>query len=263
MTTINISTDIKEAMRALDVVSKKQIPYATMLTLNALAETSKKQTEREIVGKLDRPTNYARNMMRIKYATKTTLTSQVKVKDSATITKRGARGPDQVLGHLFIGGRRQGKGFEGLLVRSGIMPKGMWAVPGEGAPLDQYGNIERTLIIKLLAYFNSFQESGFKANMSDKNRSAFNRRAAKQIKGATTSQYAVVKVKKPGGLHPGIWQHVGFGSGRAIKPIIMFVSKEPVYSRYFDLDNTARQIIARDATYEFDKAMAYAIATAK
>lgn len=263
MTTITVSADIKEAQRALDVVSKRQIPYATVLTLNALAETAKKQTEREIISKLDRPTNYSRNMMRVKYANKASLTSQVKVKDTATVTKRGFRGPDQVLGHLFDGGKRQGKGFEGLLVRSGVMPKGMWAVPGEGAKLDMYGNIERSLLIQLLAYFKSFQESGFRANMTDKSRASFDKRTAKKIKGASTSQFSVIKTKKPGGLHPGIWQHIGFGSGKAIKPIIMFVSKEPVYDRYFDLDKTTRQVIDRDAAAEFDKAMDYAIATAK
>ena len=262
MTTITVSADIKEAQRALDVVSKRQILYATVLTLNALAETAKKQTEREIISKLDRPTNYSRNMMRVKYANKASLTSQVKVKDTATVTKRGFRGPDQVLGHLFDGGKRQGKGFEGLLVRSGVMPKGMWAVPGEGAKLNYNGNIPSELINKLLAYFNSFQESGFKANMTDKSRKSFENRNAKKI-GATTSRFIAIKTRKPGGLHPGIWQRIRFGSGKAIKPIIMFVSKEPVYDRYFDLDKITRQVIDRDAAAEFDKAMAYAIATAK
>ena len=264
MTTINVSADVKEAIRALDVVSNRQIPYATRLMLNALAETSKKNTERQIVSKLDRPTNYSQNMMRVKYASKTSMTSQVKVKDAATVTKRGFRGPEQVLGHLFEGGRRQGKGFEGLLVRSGVMPRGMWAVPGGGARMDAYGNIERSLLIQLLSYFRSFRESGFRANMSDKNKSAFDKRSAKKIKGASTSQFVVIKNKKPGGLHPGIWQHVGFGrSGTGIKPIIMFVKKEPIYSRYFDLDRIARQVIEKDAAVEFDKAMAFAIATAK
>jgi hypothetical protein len=263
MTTISIQTDIKQAQRDLDIVRKKQIPYATKLTVNALADNVKKRTDKDIKTKLDRPTRYALNMMRIKYANNTDLTSQVKVKDSATVTKRGARGPDQVLGHLFSGGRRQRKGFEGLLVRSGVMPSGMWAVPGEGVRLDMYGNIPSALIVKLVAYFNSFQESGFMANMTDKGRKSFNKRTSKQIKGASTSQYTVIKVKKPGGLHPGIWQRIGFGSGKAIKPIIMFVSKDPSYKQYFDLDSVAKEIIGRDAEFEFDKAMALAIATAK
>ena len=143
------------------------------------------------------------------------------------------------------------------------MPRGMWAVPGEGVRLDAYGNIERSLLIKLISYFNSFQESGFKANADDRGRARIGRAEAKKIKGASGSQFTVIKIKKPGGLHPGIWQHIGFGSGRAIKPIIMFVSKDPAYKRYFDLDRTARDVIAQDASYEFDRAMALAIATAK
>lgn len=249
MATISIQADVKEAMRALDVVSKRQIPYATVLMLNELAKTSKISTEKQIKGKLDRPTNYAQRMIGIKYANKVNLTSQVNVRGSVS------GGETKVLGHLFAGRGRSGKGFEGALVDRGIMPRGMWAMPGEGAPLDQYGNIRRSFIKQLISYLTSFKVV--------KKSAQFENRQRKQVKGATTSQYFVVNQNKQGGLPMGIWQHIGFGSGKSFRPVIMFVSKEPVYDRYFDLDRTARDVIAQDASYEFDRAMALAIATAK
>jgi len=249
MTTINISTDIKEAQRALDVVSKRQIPYATTLMLNALATSTKRRVEVDIKRNLDRPTNYAQRMMGIKYANKGNLTSQVNVRGSV------GSGETKVLGHLFSGGRRKGKGFEGALVSKGIMPNGMYAMPSEGAPLDFYGNIKRSFIRQLIDYLT--------ANRVVKKSAQFENRQRKQVKGATSSQYFVVNQKKQGGLPLGIWQNIGFGSGRALRPIIIFVRKEPVYDRYFNLANAAQQVIARDARFEFDKAMRNAIATAK
>jgi len=249
MTTININADIKEAQRALDVVSKRQIPFATVLMLNELAKSTKKRTEIDIKRNLDRPTNYAQRMMGVKFANKANLTSQVNVRGSVS------GGETKVLEHLFAGGGRKGKGFEGTLVSKGIMPNGMYAMPGEGAPLDFYGNIKRSFIRQLIDYLT--------ANKVVKKSAQFENRQRKQVKGATSSQYFVVNQKKQGGLPLGIWQHIGFGSGKALRPVIIFVSREPVYDRYFNLGNTAQQAVARDARFEFDKAMAYAIATAK
>jgi len=249
MTTINIKTDIKEAQRALDLVSKRQIPFATVLMLNELAKSTKKRTEIDIKRNLDRPTNYAQRMMGVKFANKANLTSQVNVRGSV------GSGETKVLGHLFSGGRRKGKGFEGALVSKGIMPNGMYAMPSEGAPLDFYGNIKRSFIRQLIDYLT--------ANRVVKKSAQFENRQRKQVKGATSSQYFVVNQKKQGGLPLGIWQNIGFGSGRALRPIIIFVRKEPVYDRYFNLANAAQQVIARDARFEFDKAMRNAIATAK
>ena len=249
MTTIDIKADIKEAQRALDVVSKRQIPFATVLMLNELAKSTKKSTEIDIKRNLDRPTNYAQRMMGVKFANKSSLTSQVNVRGSVS------GGETKVLGHLFAGRGRSGKGFEGALVDKGIMPRGMWAMPGEGAPLDFFGNIKRSFIKQLISSL-----TGFKV---EKKSAQFENRTRKQVKGATTSQFFVVNKSKPGGLPLGIWQHVGFGSGKALRPIIIFVSREPVYDRYFNLGNAAQQVIARDARFEFDKAMRNAIATAK
>ncbi|MXS85305.1 hypothetical protein ABO04_05065 [Nitrosomonas sp. HPC101] len=260
-----IEIDMKEIERLakeFDQVRKQQIPYALRLTANKLAENTKLHMETKQIPSLDRPTRYALNMMRVDYArSNKNPVATVKVKDTAMVTKRGMFGPDQVLGHLFTGGQRRGKGFEGLMQQAGILPKGMYAVPGEGVTLDGYGNMPRGLIVQLLAYFRAFQESGFRANMTTKSRAAFGRRhRRKNYQSAQSFNFFLIRVGDKSRLHPGIWSRVGFSVGKSIKPILMFVNKA-VYRRYFDLPSIADMIIERDLEFVFNQSLNHAIAT--
>lgn len=268
---IDIS-EIVEFEKELLALEKKQLPFAIRLTVNKLAENSKKNMELKEIPKLDRPTRYANNMMRVQYANKTNLTATVKVKDTALLTKRGSVGPDQVLGHLFTGGQRRGKGFEGLMQRKRILPKGMYAVPGEGVMLDANGNIPKGLIVQLLSYFNAFQESGFRANMTDKSRTAFERRHRRRnYSSAQSFNFFLIPVGDKSRLWPGIWARIGHEfkdaegktiRGSSIKPILMFVDRA-TYKQYFNLPAIVDKIIDRDFEFEFDKAFKHALATAK
>lgn len=261
-----IEIDMKEIERLakeFDQVRKQQIPYALRLTANKLAENTKLHMETKEIPSLDRPTRYALNMMRVDYAkSNKNPVATVKVKDTAMITKRGMVGPDQVLGHLFTGGQRRGKGFEGLMQQAGILPKGMYAVPGEGVTLDAHGNIPKGLIVQLLAYFRAFQESGFRANMTTTSRAAFERRhLRKNYKSSTSFNFFLIRVGDKSRLHPGIWARVGFGAfGKAIKPILMFVNRA-TYKQYFDLPAIADMIIERDLESVFNQSLNHAIAT--
>lgn len=243
---------------------KSQVPFAMSLTLNAMAKTTKDIVDKQIKSKLDRPTRYATNMMFVKRSAKRNLVAEVKVKDSATVTKRGFVGPDQILGHLFKGGNRRTKGFEGLLRDIGVLPRDRYIVPGQGIRLDSNGNIPRSVIIQLLSYFRAFKESGFRANMSDKNRKSFGRRFVKKnIKGASFAKFFHVLPGDKRGLHPGVYIKVQFGSGTAIKPYLIFVKKQPTYRQYFDIEETANKVILKDVDREFKKNYEFATRTAK
>lgn len=262
MASIIVDTNIKSVVRELTDIQHNQVPFATSLALDALAASTKKATETAIKRNLDRPTRYAQNMLFAKSSTKRNLTATVGAKDNATVTKRGAVGPDKILEHLFIGGQRRGKGYEGLLIANGLMPKGYYTVPGDGVTLDAYGNIPRGLIIQLISYFGAFNESGYKANATDESRYKIDAQGRRKVKVAQRSEYFVVKVKKPGGLAMGIWQRITFGSGKGIRPIIIYV-KNTQYSKLIDLPVIASKVIQEDAEYEFDRAMSKALASAK
>lgn len=263
MAQVSIKTDIDGLKRGLDKVRLQQAPYAIRLTVNKLAEVAKLRMEVKELPKLDRPTRYTLGMMRVNYANRSNLKAAVLVKDSATITKRGQYGPAAVLGHLFEGGQRRGKGYEGLLVSKGLMPKGMYTVPGEGMKLDPHGNIPKSLLIQILSYIQAFDERGFKANVTDNTRAKFEKRVGRKSFGGGTVQFFVAKKGDKVKLHPGIWARVALAHGTSLKPMIMFVDDADGYKKYFDLELIVKEVVDRDLKFEFDKAMQIAMATAR
>lgn len=262
---LSVRNNIDFTLRNLDKQHKRQVPFAIKNTVNKLAVNTKKTTDTQILRRIDRPKNYTKRMMRVGFAKKTNLVARVAVKDSATVTKRGFRGPDQILGHLFSGGTRQLKGMEVLLRRAKILPANRYIVPGQGAPLDRHGNIKTGVINQVLAYTRAFQESGFRANAVDKKgRDALAKRFARaqSSRVAQAGQFFVVKKKTLTGLHPGIWARFKFASGSSIKPIMMFVRK-PVYRRVFNLPKTANRVIVKQLDRTFDTEIRKAISTAR
>jgi hypothetical protein len=51
----------------------------------------------------------------------------------------------------IFGGARPLKAFEARLKSAGILPSGMYAVPGPGLPLDAYGSPKRAALVQILA----------------------------------------------------------------------------------------------------------------
>ena len=196
---ISIETNIADTIRELTALQRRQVPFATFLTVNKLAENSKKSFEINEIPKLDRPTRYTHTMMFAEYAKKGVLsearaggnpniTSNVRVKDRGLLAKRGGNTPRDVMQHLFESGERRGKGVEGYFIRAGYMLRGQFAVPASGAPMDQNGNVDRRFIVQLLSYLRLFNESGFRANVKD--RGAFSKRFASRNK--TTRQADII-----------------------------------------------------------------------
>jgi hypothetical protein len=167
-----------------------------------------------------------------------------------------------VLGHLFGGGKRLAKNSEKMLIRAGMMRIGEIAVPGESVTLDAYGNFPRGLLIQILAYFKTFGEQGYKANMTNKTRGRFENRMGKSAAGAKVQFIFSSGEGKTRNLHRGIWQRFDFASGSAIKPVLMFVSAGS-YRRYFDLEAVAKEAIAENFQREFTSALDEAIRTTR
>ncbi|MCX7178961.1 MAG: hypothetical protein NTX56_09380 [Proteobacteria bacterium] len=180
----------------------------------------------------------------------------------APMVRMSAQNQMAVIGHLFVGAQREWKGFEKALMRVGVLPANMAAIPGDGAPLDQYGNIPRGFMIQLLAYFSAFRESGSLQNMTDKTRGRFERRLSKKAAGAL--QFFAVKDNKSGrGLHPGIWQRVNYSHGTsAVKPIIIFGKGRPTYRKFIDIAAIGDAAYRDTFDAEYDAAFAEALRTA-
>jgi hypothetical protein len=161
----------------------KQVRYATAVALTRTAKAAQEETVREMQRVLHAPTRYTLSSIFTKPATRQKLEAVVYFKDRALLQKGGMKSPADVLRHLVTGGPRAWKNHEEILRRAGILPPGMAAVPGDAAPLNAHGNIPASFIVQLLAYFRTFGEQGYRANMTDRTRARFEARQGRALGG--------------------------------------------------------------------------------
>jgi hypothetical protein len=253
---------LKELTKNMDDLAKRQVPYATAKALTKTAQDIKAEELREVQRTIDRPTPYAINSLRVDPATKNKLEATVRFKDKSDAGK-GNPAANFMLPQAE-GGKRNIKRFESALQRIGVLPQGMYIVPGEACPLDAYGNIPGSFIVQILSYFRAFGEQGYRANITDKRKAAL----AKGSKRKRTMGYEYFVSYGKGTwsgrqhLPAGIYKRVAFARGNAIKPIMMFV-KEPTYQKRFPFYEIAQKTTKKNIVSNFNEAMDEAIKTAK
>ncbi|MCU7836513.1 MAG: hypothetical protein KZQ83_14850 [gamma proteobacterium symbiont of Taylorina sp.] len=223
-------------VKGLDEVIKgmeefgKQGRFALALGMTNTAMVVEAAEINEIGRVFDRPTRYTLNSLYVKPATKTRLQSVVKIKDFSS----KAVPPSKYLYAQVHGGARSYKRFEVLLQNIGILPKGMYLVPGYDARLNQYGNITRAMIQKILsdlgAQFDNRQNSW-----------------------GSEGKYFVDN--SSGKFH--IYQHVG-GDLKSI----MFGVRNTNYKKRFDFYGVGMGIANKHLVKEIDKALIVALDTA-
>ena len=145
--------------------------------------------------------------------------------------------PKNILMASIYGGVRKRKRSEVALSRAGILPSGYVTVPGSACPLDAYGNIKGSYLVRLISYFQAFGEQGYRANSTTKTRKKL--RNQQVVNGFKTTlgvrffvAYGSLRGGKTGHLHPGIWSAAGTHDVK-VQPILMFV-KQPTYKRRLD-----------------------------
>ncbi len=247
---------IKEFMNKLEKF-ESQVPFATARSLTQLAKEVKNAEVEEMGHVFDRPTPYTLGSLGVHGATKQRLVAEVLLKTSTT---KGTRA-EKYIGPQIVGGERSLKRFESALQRIGILPRGLYVVPGSGADLDAYGNISRGQIVQILSFFRAFGEQGYSANMTTKGRAKLMRGSKR--KGRMGFAYFVSHGKgRTAHLLAGIYKRVPFSRGSAIKPIFMFVRK-PTYKKRWPFFDIAKKITDRRSKAIFDEMFAEAIRTAK
>jgi hypothetical protein len=250
---ISIHSDIDQASKWITDFGRQQLPFATAVALNKTAELVQAAEVKEMRDVFDRPTPYTLNSLYVKRATKSNLEAEVKLKDDVY---KGTPAAKYLLPEI-VGGLRRLKRFEKALQSVGAMPPGYFAVPGAAAKVDQFGNLDRGLIVQVLSYFKAFSAAGYHANITAARREKIARGTKKKI------GYEYFVGAPAGGKLPlGIWQRFHLGHGSAIKPIIIFMP-HAIYREVFDFQYVADRVVAKNFAGEFDKAFAMAIATAK
>lgn len=147
-----ISIRLQGAANArLAIVSAQQrIPTALSRAINNSAFKVREDIQKEMAGKIDRPTPWILRQLRVDKSSPGKLRARV---GSQQWIANGTAGVfDKVLSAHVVGGGRTLKPVEQQLQLKGWMPNGWIAVPGHGVQLNQYGNLSRAMWRKLVQW---------------------------------------------------------------------------------------------------------------
>lgn len=220
------ATGIRQTQTALRDFSDRRLATAAATTLTRTGRDVVAGVQDRMRTIFDRPTPYTLGGVGSTRATPQKLEVEVFLKDQQG--ERGGRAAAVFLRSQVSGGARKAKGFERLLQARGLMPDGWRAVPGAGAKLDQYGNLDRTQLGQILSQL----------------------RVSSRIKGLASGAKGIGAQRKAGGrffsvlpgakgARPGIYQRE-FG-GKGITPVLIFVP-QAVYSPQFPFAQIAAEI---------------------
>ena len=228
MLTIKVE-GIEDLKRDLGDFSERRLNAAVATALTRTAVQVRDQIKAELPKVFDRPTPYTMNSLFARPARADRLESRVFFRDELAVTQQGTPATNYLLPHVD-GTPRRLKRLERSLQAAGALPSGWFVVPGQGAPLDGFGNVSRGTIIQVLSQLRITLVSGFTRNLSfDRGREAAAIRRA-------GGRYFVIP---PGGnLQPGIYQRETIG--RNITPVFIFV-QSVAYQRRFDFYGMAKR----------------------
>ncbi|MDR0251106.1 MAG: hypothetical protein LBI35_07365 [Burkholderiales bacterium] len=256
---VDVSHNIDEVLRKFEALPAKQIPYALSVALNRTTNRIWSDWKNRINTVFDRPTPFTQKSPLYKNSTKKDLTATVWIRDVV-----GGKGnaPAEYLHPQTPqnqSGSRPHKRMENALRYYGLMRPGEFAVPAGGAQLDQYGNIPRGEIVKIMSWLGIFGEQGYSAN---KNVWEVRKAARTGIKLKKQGYgYFVVRHRDPRERHlaRGIWRREGL-HGVKLVPVFLFV-RSVNYKPIFDPIGVGQKIVKDELPIEADRAIREALET--
>nr|WP_194299966.1 hypothetical protein [Acetobacter musti] len=217
-------------MRDLSALSEKEIPKAAASALNRLATGARLQVTDRMREIFEDPTPFTLRGFFTRPARSNNLEAWVATRDYAP------KGTPAIkyLGPQIRGGQRDMKRFERALRP---VSGGQYVVPGADAPLDQYGNISRGVLIQILSRLGLMADPS--ANMGDRTA----RRLARQGKVAKgrKSEYFVGR-ERGNGRPTGVYRLLAPGK---VAQILKFVPRAPSYRAVLPVETIVEQTIAR------------------
>lgn len=258
---ITIKQDgLESAISSLSELEKAQLPFALVLALTRTAQVVAEDLRGELGVAFDRPTPATLNSLYILPATKQKLESRVWIKDGRQmgaggrpVGREGAWGKGRAaskwLTPEIYGGPRSHKAIESMLRRKGFLKPGQYVMPGQGAELDQYGNLSSGFLAKVLSGAQLYTEEGYKANATN---------SAKSKAKGNGKRFFVMRDSKRGAF--AVAERTE--KGRAgLKIVLAVASRAPTYKPQFDFFGLAQRKAAMALPVEFSKAMIQALST--
>lgn len=230
---LSVKSNIAEAIRDVRA-TREQIPIASAKAMTFTAERVRDAEKQEINRVFDRPTPFTLSSLSMQGATPQRLEARVWFKDLGGYggsRKNVSTEAGHYLEPQVYGGGRVLKQFERYLQRAGILPVGMFAVPGAGAKLDGFGNMSRGQLVQILSALGAAEHSsGYFANKSRRKGARFNKATALIFAG----------IPHPG-MPAGVWMRQGLGR---LKPLLIFV-RAPRYNKRFNFYDVANTVADR------------------
>lgn len=209
---------LSEAIAAMENLAGDKPAAALADALNHTANQARIALRAEINSVFDRPTPFTLNAVRILHARPKMLDAAVFVKDEKDGASKGFA-PEDWFRPQVEGGPRTAKRSEDMLRNAGILPSGMFVVPGKGARLDRYGNLSRGHMNQILSGLMAAEDrSGASANAT---------RSKRSMRKGHALAFFIMRDKS--GKATGI----GERRGKSMAVVLAFV-KQPQYTQRLD-----------------------------
>lgn len=233
----------------LNALERQQLPFALRTAINQTA-AEVHYTWRTVAPRVfDNPVHATVTAALYRKATAQRPYAEIFIRDEAP---KGTP-PAKYLLAQVEGGARRHKGIEQRLTARGILPVGMFVVPGKGAQLDAHGNMPRSQLNQIKSQLGAQFDS--LSNETDKSRK---RRQARQAKkGSRSGDYFALRTAR-GGLKPGVYQRISTGFGSAVRSVLHFV-RSVSYRKRYDIKRMAQTVYDRNIQVRFNLAMANAL----
>ena len=251
---IQFEFDPRDLMqREFTELEQQNLPFVAMQTINQVAYAIRKQWVQSIAVDFNQPIALTRRSPLFTKATKTSLSAQVFIRDEVF---KGTPPSRYLKAQVFGGGRRHTR-LEGALNARGVLPAGMFVVPGKGLELNAAGNVPRGVVQSVLA-----QVRGNRDSYSDQSARSRKRRQNRERKrlGYTTDTFVL---RRPEGRKPaGIYRRVQLKGASVLHSLFLFV-KSVVYRQRFDAFGDAGKVVQSRIEEEFAQQLQRALASSK
>ena len=236
------ASDLDDALAALRRLDEPLASIALADALNHTANQALPVLRGEMSDVFDRPTPWALNSIRILHATPQKLEAALWVQDRPGEKSRFSA-EDYLLPQVE-GGERITRQSERYLRESGILPAGRFVVPGRGARLDSFGNMQRGHLMQILSGLRAMKLSGSDNAATNSLRSV--------RKGHATAFFVMKRGKTPIGIAE--------RRGKNVAMVLAFV-RQPQYRERFKFHDVVRRVAENDAQLEanIDKAIVEAL----
>lgn len=252
---LDVRTNFADLLQQIDRTRLDQLPQAMSWTLNACIDRAKPGVVAEMQRVFDRPTPFTLNALYGRYSSKRNLVATLELKDNRAGSDAAPGAVNKgttsavYLRPEIEGGARQPKRMEQALRSSGLLPAGMFVVPGGEAPLDQYGNVPGSFITRVLSDLQSFRPD------TGKNRAG--RRTGRRASNYFFSVPDPRSRRLNGHLKPGIYWHMPGG----MLVLVFHYTRAPQYRARFDFYGTSEKLTIAAFRSEFPRQWARALAT--